>query len=268
METDRVFSGSIAAVYDHFLGPLIFAPYARDIAGRLSDLRAGRLLETAAGTGIVTRALAVNLPEAVVIDATDLNQAMVDYATGLLPSPRVAWRQADAQALPFPDAMFDAVVCQFGVMFFPDMAKAFSETHRVLRPGGRFVFNVWDRIEANDFAYVVVQAVATLFPEDPPLFLARTPHGHHDTTLIEAGLRRAGFGGVTVETVAKKSTAPSPRDPALGFCQGTPMRNEIEARDPTRLEEATDVAAAAIASRFGTGPVAGQMRAYVITARR
>jgi hypothetical protein len=130
------------------------------------------------------------------------------------------------------------------------------------------VFNVWDRIEANDFAYVVVQAVATLFPEDPPLFLARTPHGHHDTTLIEAGLRRAGFGGVTVETVAKKSTAPSPRDPALGFCQGTPMRNEIEARDPTRLEEATDVAAAAIASRFGTGPVAGQMRAYVITARR
>jgi SAM-dependent methyltransferase len=247
METDRVFSGSISAVYDHFLGPLIFAPYARDIAGRLSDLRAGRLLETAAGTGIVTRALAVNLPEAVVIDATDLNQAMVDYATGLLPSPRVAWRQADAQA---------------------DMAKAFSETHRVLRPGGRFVFNVWDRIEANDFANVVVQAVAALFPEDPPLFQARTPHGHHDTALIEARLRGTGFGGVTVETVAKKSTAPSPRDPALGFCQGTPMRNEIEARDPTRLEEATDVAAAAIASRFGMGPVAGQMRAYVITARR
>jgi SAM-dependent methyltransferase len=212
--------------------------------------------------------LAVNLPEAVVIDATDLNQAMVDYATGLLPSPRVAWRQADAQALPFPDAMFDAVVCQFGVMFFPDMAKAFSETHRVLRPGGRFVFNVWDRIEANDFANVVVQAVAALFLEDPPLFLARTPHGHHDTALSEARLRGTGFGGVTVETVAKKSTAPSPRDPALGFCQGTPMRNEIEARDPTRLEEATDVAAAAIASRFGMGPVAGQMRAYVITARR
>ena len=143
-----------------------------------------------------------------------------------------------------------------------------SETHRVLRPGGRFAFNVRDRIEANDFAYVVVQAVAALFPEDPPLFLARTPHGHHDTALIEARLRGAGFGGVTVETVAKKSTAPSPRDPALGFCQGTPMRNEIEARDPTRLEEATDVAAAAIASRFGMGPVAGQMRAYVITARR
>ena len=164
--------------------------------------------------------------------------------------------------------MFDAVVCQFGVMFFPDMAKAFSETHRVLRPGGRFVFNVWDRIEANDFTYVVVQAVAALFPEDRSLFLARTPHGHHDTTLIEARLRRAGFGGVTVENIAKRSTAPSPRDPALGFCQGTPMRNEIEARDPTRLEEATDVAAAAIASRFGMGPVAGQMRAHVISARR
>ena len=212
--------------------------------------------------------MAANLPEAVVIDATDLNQAMIDYAARRLPSPRVAWRQADAQALPFPDAMFDVVVCQFGVMFFPDMAKAFSETHRVLRPGGRFLFNVWDRIEANDFAHVAVQAVAALFPEDPRLFLARTPHGHHDTTLIEARPRRAGFGGVTVETVAKKSTASSPRDPALGFCQGTPMRNEIEARDPNRLEEATDVAAAAIAARFGGGPVAGQMRAYVITARR
>jgi SAM-dependent methyltransferase len=153
-------------------------------------------------------------------------------------------------------------------MFFPDMAKAFSETHRVLRPGGRFVFNVWDRIEANEFAHVVVQAVAALFVEDPPLFLARTPHRHHDTTLIEARLRSAGFGGVTVETVAKTSTAPSPRDPALGFCRGTPMRNEIEARDPTRLEAATDVAAAAIASRFGMGPVVGQMRAYAITARR
>jgi hypothetical protein len=136
------------------------------------------------------------------------------------------------------------------------------------RPGGRFLFNVWDRIEANDFAHVAVQAVASLFPEDPPLFLARTPHGHHDTTLIEARLRRAGFGGVTVEIVAKKSTASSPRDPAIGFCQGTPMGNEIEARDPARLEEATDVAAAGIASRFGMGPVAGRMRAHVITARR
>jgi ubiquinone/menaquinone biosynthesis C-methylase UbiE len=250
-----------------FSGVTDLCTYARDITGRLADFRAGPLLETAAGTGIVTRALAANLQEAVVIDATDLNQAMVDHAAGLLPSPRVTWRQADAQALPFPDAMFDAVVCQFGVMFFPDIVKAFSETHRVLRPGGRFVFNVWDRIEANDFAHVTVQAVAALFPEDPPFFLARTPRGHRDTTLIEMTLHRAAFDGVTVETVTKKSTASSPGDPALGFCQGTPMRNEMEARDPTRREEATDVAAAAIASRFGTGPMAGQMKAYVITAR-
>jgi ubiquinone/menaquinone biosynthesis C-methylase UbiE len=152
---------------------------------------------------------------------------MIDHAARLLPSPRVTWRQADAQALPFPDAMFDAVVCQFGGMFFPDMAKAFSDTRRVMRPGGRFAFNMWDRIEANDFAYVVVQAVAALFPKDPPLFLERTPHSHHDTTLIEARLRRADFDDVTVETFAKKSTAPAPRDPALGFCQGTRMRNEM-----------------------------------------
>jgi ubiquinone/menaquinone biosynthesis C-methylase UbiE len=242
MEADRTFAGSIPALYDRYLGPLIFAAYASDLAARLADLQHGRVLETAAGTGVVTRALAVALPDNVSIDATDLNQPMLDYAAQQFSSSRVKWQQADASALPFGDAVFDAIVCQFGVMFFPDKGKAFAEARRVLKPRGRFLFNVWDRIEENEFADTVMVALATVFPHDPPMFMERTPHGYHDIAEIQEELRRAGFANTMVDTVAKESTAPSPREPAIGFCQGTPMRNEIEASDPTRLAEATDVA--------------------------
>src|SRR3954468_16093937 len=268
LEADRVFQGSIPALYDQHLGPMIFAPYADDLASRLADLQHGRVLETAAGTGVVTRALVSALPAGIFIEATDLNQPMLDHASSQLPSARVTWRQADAQLLPFPDGMFDAVVCQFGVMFFPDKPRAFSEAYRVLKPAGRFLFNVWDRIEENEFADIVVKSVAHLFPDDPPLFLARTPHGHHDTAVLEVQLRAAGFGTVTSEAVTRESTAPSARSAAIGYCQGTPMRAEIEAHDPGRLAEATEVAATAIANRFGPGPVTGKIRAYVITAVR
>lgn len=268
MEADRIFQGPIPALYDQHLGPMIFAPYASDLASRLTGLRRGRVLETAAGTGIVTRALLSALPDDVFIDATDINQAMLDQASGLLSSARVTWRQTDAEALPFPDGMFDAVVCQFGVMFFPDKVRAFSEAYRVLKPGGHFLFNVWDRIEANEFADLVVRAVAPLFPDDPPMFLARTPHGHHDIAALEAQLRAAGFTSVTSDTVTRQSSAPSALFVAIGYCQGTPMRKEIEARAADRLSEATDAAAAAIAARFGSGPVVGQIRAHVITAGR
>lgn len=266
MEVDRIFQGSIPALYDQHLGPMIFAPYADDLASRLADLQHGRILETAAGTGVVTRALVSALPEGLLIEATDLNQPMIEYASSQLLSPRVTFRQADAQLLPFPDGVFDAVVCQFGVMFFPDKPRAFSEANRVLKPGGRFLFNVWDRIEENEFADIVVKSVATLFPDDPPMFLARTPHGHHDTAVLEAQLRAVGFRTVTTEAVTRESAAPNALSVAIGYCQGTPMRNEIEAHDPSRLAEATDVAAAIIAERFGSGPVTGKIRAHVITA--
>ena len=266
MEADRIFQGPIPALYDRHLGPMIFAPYASDLASRLTGLRRGRVLETAAGTGIVTRALLSALPDEVSIDATDINQAMLDQASGVISSPRVTWRQADAQSLPFRDAAFDAVVCQFGAMFFPDKVRAFSEAHRVLKPGGRFLFSVWDRIEANAFADLVVSAVARLFPDDPPMFLARTPHGHYNVAALETQLRAAGFGSVTSETVTRQSAAPDARFAAIGYCQGTPMRKEIEDRAADRLSEATEAAAAAIAARFGSGPVIGQIQAHVITA--
>jgi len=267
-DVDRTFRGSIPDMYDQYMGPMIFAPYADDLASRLAKVRDGRLLETAAGTGIVTRALASVLPEHVLIEATDLNQPMLDHASTRLSSGRVVWRQADAQMLPYPDAVFDAVVCQFGVMFFPDKKRAFAEAHRVLKPGGCFLFSVWDRIEENEFADIVVKSVANLFPDDPPMFLARTPHGHHDTSALEVALADAGFETVTIETVVLESTSPSAQSVAVGYCQGTPMRNEIEARDPRRLTEVTEAAASAIAIRFGSGRVTGKISAHVITARR
>jgi SAM-dependent methyltransferase len=159
-------------------------------------------------------------------------------------------------------------VCQFGVMFFPDRWQAFSEACRVLKPGGRFLFNVWDRIEENEFADIVVKSLATLFPDDPPMFLARTPYGHYDTAALEAQLRAVGFSAVTTEIVRRESRASSALSVAIGFCQGTPMRSEIETRDPDRLAEATNVAAAAITSHFGAGPVNGKIQAHVITAVR
>jgi SAM-dependent methyltransferase len=168
--------------------------------------------------------------------------------------------------LPFGDRMFDAVVCQFGVMFLPDKAKAFSEARRVLRPGGVYIFNVWDRIEENEFADTVTTALASVFLKDPPRFMARTPHGYHDPRTIERDLASAGFTAAPrIDTVAARSRAESPRIPAIAYCQGTPLRNEIEARGATRLGEATDITAEAIAKRFGRGAIDGKIRAHVVT---
>ena len=267
--TDKVFAGSIPKFYETYLVPLLFEPYAADLVNRLASRSLGRVLEVAAGTGVVTRALASVLPERVSILATDLNQPMLDQASALGTERPVEWRQADAMQLPFQDGTFDAVVCQFGVMFFPDKAKAFSEAHRVLRPGGVLIFNVWDRLEENEFADIVTAALASPFPEDPPRFLARTPYAYHERVSIEQDLVSGGFiAPPEIITLAARSRAKSPRDPAIAFCQGTPLRNEIEARDASRLEEVTAIAAEAIARRFGRSDVDGKMQAHVVTIER
>ena len=264
--TDKLFAGSIPEIYDRFLVPLIFEPYAVDLAGRVAALAPNDVLETAAGTGVLTRALAAQLPASAHIVATDLNQPMLDQAAKRQPAGTVEWKQADALALPFADGSFDAVACQFGVMFFPDKVQGYKEARRVLRPGGRFFFSVWDEIAENEFADVVTQALAEVFPGDPPRFMARTPHGHHDVARIRQELKAAGFADVAIDAVDARSKAPSARHVAVAYCQGTPLRNEIEARDASRLEEATSRAAAAVAQRFGTAAVDGRIRAIVITA--
>jgi SAM-dependent methyltransferase len=265
-DTDKAFSGSIPKLYETCLVPLIFEPYAVDLAGRLASRSPARVLEIAAGTGVVTRKLASLLPENVPIVATDLNQPMLDLAASVGTTRPVEWRQADAMQLPFPDASFDAVVCQFGVMFFPEKARAFSEARRVLRRGGVFIFNVWDRIEENEFADTVTMALKTVFPLDPPRFMARIPHGYHDASAIARDLANGGFSASPeVTTVAARSRASSARVAAIAYCQGTPLRSEIEARDASRLGEATDVAAQAIAQRFGPGAVDARIQAHVVT---
>jgi SAM-dependent methyltransferase len=262
--TDIVFAGSIPEYYHNCLGPFLFEPYAEDLAGRAGALRPSRILETAAGTGIVTAALTRALPEAEIV-ATDLNPDMLRVAAAKVGSDRVTFAPADAQALPYPDSGFDLVVCQFGAMFFPDRIAAYREARRVLRPGGALLFNVWDRLDANPASQAVAEAVAALFPDDPPSFINRIPFGYHDKALIDSDLRSAGFTAVEAETVAKRSRG-SARDLAPGLCQGSPLRAEIEARAPERLDEATEAALAALVARCGD-PVDAAMSAHVFTAR-
>jgi ubiquinone/menaquinone biosynthesis C-methylase UbiE len=266
---DSEFAGSVPEIYDRYMVPLIFESYADDLARRVSLRQPARVLEIAAGTGVVTRRLAETLPATSSIVATDLNRPMLDRAAAVGTSRPVEWREADAMQLPFADESFDAVVCQFGVMFFPDKAKAFSEMRRVLCPGGFFMFNIWDRIEENEFADIVTQGLATQFPDDPPRFMARIPHGYHEPSAIVEDLAHGGFHrSAEIVTVAARSRAESSRIAAVAYCQGTPLRGEIEARAPTRLAEATEIAAEAIANRFGSGAVDGKIQAHVIVVER
>jgi ubiquinone/menaquinone biosynthesis C-methylase UbiE len=263
---DTAFSGSVAQFYERYMVPLIFEPYAVDLARRVAQAAPGRVLELAAGTGVVTRQLAVMLPASSGIVATDLNPAMIEEAARIGTVRPVEWRQADAMKLPFGDAEFDAVACQFGVMFFPDRPHAYAEARRVLRPGGLFAFNAWGAIAENEFADAVTDALATVFPQDPPRFMARTPHGYHDAARIAQDLAAAGFIRTpAIETVAFTSRAVSPHVAALAYCQGTPLRGEIEARDPSGLERATQAAEAELARRFGPGPIEGRIEALVVT---
>jgi len=268
-ETDKLFAGSIPALYDSQLVPLIFEPYAVDLSRRLAERSPSRVLEIAAGTGVVTRRLALDLPAGATIVATDLNPAMIEQARTVGTARPVEWRQADAMQLPFAEGAFDAVVCQFGAMFFPDKAQAFAEARRVLAPGGVLLFNVWDRIEENEFADVVTTALAAMFPQDPPRFLARTPHGYHDPRAIAADVGRGGFSAVpAIRTLAARSRAATPEIVAIAYCQGTPLRNEIEARDGSMLAAATRTSAAAIAARFGSGAVDGKIQAQIVSVER
>lgn len=267
LEGDSMFTGSIPENYDRYMVPLIFEPYAEDFARRAAAGSPGAVLETAAGTGVVARALAPKLSRGASYVVTDLNQPMLDYAASRQgPDSRIIWRQADALALPFDAAVFDVVCCQFGAMFFPDRVAAYREAKRVLKPGGHFLISVWDRIEENAFADDVTNALAEIFPDDPPRFMARTPHGYHDKQLIRRDLAEAGFSDVAIETRAEQSRAPSPRFPAVAYCQGTLLRTEIEARDPAGLEAATDHAAALIAARHGTGAVSAKIQAHIVVA--
>ncbi|HTR02955.1 MAG TPA: class I SAM-dependent methyltransferase [Thermoanaerobaculia bacterium] len=263
--TAASFDGGVPGAYETYLVPLLFEPYAADLAERVRALGPASVLEVAAGTGAATRAMASALPRNVSLVATDLNQPMLDQAAALGTARPVVWKQADALQLPFPDRSFDAVVCQFGVMFFPDRARGFAEARRVLRPGGTFLFNAWDALADNELADAVQESLGAMFPDDPPLFMERLPHGYHDPARIEADLAAGGFAAPPrIEPLTLRSRARSARDAAVAYCYGTPLRHEIESRAPGRLDDAVAAAEAAIARRFGKAAVDAKMQAYVV----
>ena len=262
---DTVFAGSIPAIYDQYMVPLVFAPYARLVAERAREWKPRRVLETAAGTGVVTEALHGALPDAEIV-ATDLNAPMLEQAERRLGALNVRFQPADAQSLPFAEASFDLVVCQFGVMFFPDKVRANAEARRVLRNGGRYLLVIWDRIEHNLATMAAGRAVGNLFPADAVRFYERVPFKYHDVGQIEQDLLAAGFTDVEYETVELRSQAASARDAAIGLVQGTPVRSDIEQIDPSMLGRATDAAEEALREFEGPNGFDAAMSARLVTA--
>ena len=266
MSSDQAFTGSVPAIYDRYLGPLLFEPYAADLAARAAELAPHSVLETAAGTGIATRALADSLPGAA-LTVTDLNAAMLEIAEARVGNGRTRYEAVDATSLPFRDGDFDVVACQFGIMFYPDRVAGYREAKRVLAPGGTFLFNAWCSLDENPAPKAVHEAVGALFPDNPPGFLARTPYGHGSVDEIERDLTAAGFESLSIERVELPSRAPSCEYPAKGFVMGSPLRMEIEERAPGTLDEVADAVERAVAEQFGSGPLETTMAAMVVAAR-
>lgn len=262
--TDTIFAGSIPRQYDRHLGPLLFRPYAEEVARRAAALAPRRVLETAAGTGIVTEALASALPDAKIV-ATDLNPDMLAVARERLPEG-IDVRQADALDLPFDDASFDLVVSQFGVMFYPDKPKGHSEARRVLRGGGTYIAVIWDRLDRNPASDIANRVVASLYPEDPPSFLARTPFGYADPGAIERDLRAGGFEHIEIETVELASLPTTARDAAIGLVAGCPLAAEIQQRDADGLQPAIEAVTEALEALEHDGRLDSRLSAHVVTA--
>jgi len=261
--SDTSWVDSMPAVYDRALGPALFAPFAAYLAEAVVGLTPRRVLELAAGTGVATGELIAALPGTEVV-ATDLNPAMVAFGAAKVPG--ATWRVADALHLDEPAGSYDLVVCQFGVMFFPDKPAAFAEAARVLRPGGRLLVAVWDVVEASPFPAALMAGIAAARPVDPPTFVARVPHGYPDPEQIEADLRAGGLEPVSVERVVLQGTSPSAATLADGFCRGTPLRFALQERGD--LDELTAAIAAEMTARLGEGPVEGDLAALVVAARR
>ena len=253
---------SMPEVYDRCLGLATFAPFAADLALRALDVPHGRVLELAAGTGIVTAGLVEALPDAQ-ITATDLNPPMVTYASTHVPGP--TWQVADAQDLTYADDSFDLVVCQFGVMFLPDRIGAYRGIRRVLAPGGTFLFNVWDTLETHAVETAVTDTLAELFPDDPPDFLRRVPHGYADPARIRADAQAGGLVVEELDRVELTGRAPSASVLAEGYCLGTPLRFELQEMGAD-LGEVVPRVAAGLRRRLGDGLVEGAMAAYVVRA--
>jgi len=266
--TDRSaqFTGSIPAAYDRYLGPMLFEPYAEDLVARLAVPAKAAVLELACGTGILTQRLRRALPVTVTLTATDLNEPMLAYARGKLPNAPITWQPADAQELPFPDGMFDAVACQFGLMFVPDKAKAFAAVRRVLKRYGLFVFNVWQSLDENSFGRIARDTIARYFTSDPPTFYD-VPFGFHDIPAIRSLLRAAHLNVVACEPVELEAKSPSAEDAARGLVMGNPVLLDVTERATAPAEEIVAAVAQALAAEGGDQPLRLPMKALVFLAQ-
>ena len=260
------FQGSIPEFYDRHLGPVIFEPYADDLAGRVGIEGSGSLLEIACGTGILTERLRGCLPSDASLVATDLNQPMIDHARmRVKDADRIEWRTADAAALPFADRTFAGVACQFGLMFVPDKDAAFREARRVLVDRGLFAFNVWDGFANNSFGRTAHETIGSFFRRDPPTFY-QVPFGFNDPARLRRLLATNGFVDVSLEHVALDARSPSARSFALGLVKGNPVIIPIAERD-INVDAVVDAVAAALADVGGDNPFRAPMQAVVVTAR-
>jgi ubiquinone/menaquinone biosynthesis C-methylase UbiE len=262
-EQHAAFVGTVPANYDRYLGPILFHGYADDLAARVPVARGMRVLEVACGTGILTERLVRRLPDQGTLVATDLNEAMLAHARTRIPdNPGLEWRQADGTRLPFPERVFGVVVCQFGLMFFPDKAAGVRDAFRVLEPGGTYLFNVWDKLERNAITRITHDTIGTFFPTDPPQFY-QTPFSLHDAGLVRSLLDAAGFVDVEGVSVEKVGQSPSAADAAVGLVEGNPVIGTIMERRPEALPDIKAAVARNIAAELGDHPVRSPLRAHV-----
>lgn len=262
------FQGSIPEIYDRHLAPVVMGGYAEDLAGRVLVPDDARVLELAAGTGVSTRRLRDALPASATLIATDLNDPMLDVARKkFTPSENIEFRPADATSLPFEDAEFDAVTCQFGVMFFPDKPAAFAEVARVLKPGGTFAFNVWDALERNSLTGATSKIILGFLPEGTPNFYD-IPFGFHDQDVIRALLEDAGFTDIELDVQQREAVAESAAHAAYGFVKGNPVILEIRNHPEIDEDAVVDAVAATLREVGGDNPMRINMQAIIVTARR
>lgn len=251
MSLSTAFEGSVPVNYDRYLGPFLFEPYAKDLIQRLPKKALHKVLEIACGTGRVTKHLTTTLTEDGILTATDLNPDMLAVAKENVHDRRIEWMQADAQNLPFEDAIFDTVICQYGVMFFPDKLKAFKETYRVLKPGGRFLFNVWDSLDNNLFADIMVTVLKDEFGEAAPRFYEDGPFSFYDQKQIKDLLQKGGFKNSKLEIVRLQSNYKSADDMVKGFIDGNPLSAYLADREETKKKVVRDKFKEAFTNNFG-----------------